>query len=259
MSNKTEYVVKKTTEYDIFNIINANRNINPRHVKTLKGSFREHGVLMNPILVNDKMQVVDGQHRLTALKQLELPVYYLIIGDYGIKEVQALNLNQKNWSKKDYAVSFSEMGYEHYTTLLEFHKEYDEFGFTSCIKLLQNSTTVKDVGRKNSNLKRNTTEETNPSQVFEEGTWEVSDYDIAEEWVEYLRNIDEYYSGYNRSVFVSTMIGLFKKPQFDRDEFMRKLSYQGNALNDCTSISDYLLLIEEIYNFKKRNKVNLRY
>ena len=33
--------------------------------------------LVSPILVNEKMEVIDGQHRLQAQKELNLPTYYI--------------------------------------------------------------------------------------------------------------------------------------------------------------------------------------
>ncbi|HSH51412.1 MAG TPA: ParB/RepB/Spo0J family partition protein [Bacteroidales bacterium] len=258
MIETTKYVVRKTDEYDLFKLMDANRSIDPSHVKTLKNSINEHGVLINPILVNNKMQVVDGQNRLEACRQVGEPIYYLIVDDYGIKEVQALNLNQKNWTQQDYAESFASMGYEHYENLLKFYNDYDEFNLSSCVKLLQNSTAARNIAQKRARTS-DSDEYYNFKQVFEEGTWQIRDYSKAELWADYLRKIGEYYSGYNRSSFVNTMIGLFNKKQFDVDEFLRKLSYQSNSLNDCTRVGDYLLLIEEIYNFKKRDKVNLRF
>lgn len=258
MNKDTAFIVKMTDDYDRFSFMDANRNIDPRHVKTLKDSMKEHGVLLNPILVNSKMQVVDGQNRMQACKELEEPIYYLVVGDYGIKEVQALNLNQKNWTQRDYAESFASMGYEHYKNLLRFCRENDDFGFTSCIKLLQNSTASRTISQKRA---RTTSSGSymDQKQVFEEGTWEITDYGKAEEWADYIREIGQYYTGYSRSTFVSAIISLLNKPQFDKDEFLRKLSYQSNALNDCSNVGQYTELIEEIYNFKKRDKVNLRF
>lgn len=258
MNKQTGYIVQVTDDYDMFELMDANRSIDPSHVKTLKSSIKEHGILINPMLVNNKMQVVDGQNRLEACRQLGEPIYYLIVGDYGIKEVQALNLSQKNWTQKDYAESFASMGYEHYKNLLRFHKEYDEFNLSSCVKLLQNSTAARNIAQKRART-TDDGEYYNFKQVFEEGTWQIKDYSKAEMWVNYLRKIGQYYSGYNRASFVSSMIGLFNKPQFDVDEFIRKLSYQSNALNDCSNVGQYIELIEEIYNFKKRDKVNLRF
>lgn len=259
MNKQTSFIVQKTDEYDIFNTLHSNRAIDPVNVKRLEESMEANGVLINPILVNARWEVIDGQHRLQACKNLNKHIYYLIVGDYGIGEVQALNLNQKNWGQADYAKSFASMGYEHYQNLLDFQAKYDEFSLGSCIKLLQNSTSSKTIQRKRLEGDRNISGESRQKQVFEEGTWEIDDYDLAVEWATYLRRLEKYYDGYNRAGFVATMIGLFRKEQFDKDEFLRKLNYQSNSLGDCSNVGDYLMLIEDIYNYKKRDKVSLRY
>ena len=55
------------------------------------------------------------------------------------------------------------------------------------------------------------------------------------------------------------MIGLFKNENFDYSEFMHKIRLQPKALVDCTNVEQQRLSIEEIYNYKSRNKINLRY
>jgi hypothetical protein len=55
------------------------------------------------------------------------------------------------------------------------------------------------------------------------------------------------------------MMQLLQKPQFEFIEFLQKLKIQPLALQDCTDINQYILLIEEIYNYKRRDKVNLRF
>jgi hypothetical protein len=71
--------------------------------------------------------------------------------------------------------------------------------------------------------------------------------------------VKPYYNGYNRSTFVQALLGMFRIDEFDFTQFIKKLSIQGGKLIDCTSVTQYRLLIEEIYNYKSRDKVNLRY
>ena len=97
------------------------------------------------------------------------------------------------------------------------------------------------------------------SEVFVDGTWVGKNFELANEWAEKLRLIKPYYSGYNKSIFVGTMITLFSNPIFDYSEFMHKIRIQRKALVDCANREQQRLLIEEIYNYKSRNKVNLRY
>ena len=52
---------------------------------------------------------------------------------------------------------------------------------------------------------------------------------------------------------------LLEKEQFSFDEFIKKLKIQSTKLVDCINQDQYTMLIEDIYNFKRKEKVNLRY
>ena len=69
----------------------------------------------------------------------------------------------------------------------------------------------------------------------------------------------EFYTGWKRRSFVYAIIRLLSNQNFDIDYFINKLKAQPNALSDCTTVTNYIILIEEIYNYRNRNKVNLRY
>ena len=248
--------VYRTNDLSIFKIIEGNRVPNPQHIKRLKSSILINGMLCNPILVNEKMEVIDGQHRLLASKESNSFIYYIILQGYSLSQVHTLNLNQKNWTKKDFMEGYADMGIESYIKLKEFVKNNPDFTFADCISLCSN-TVGSNVGpdnrlRKNGELK-------NRSEVFVEGTWKGKDFELAKEWADKIKLIKPYYTGYNRSTFVGVMIGLFKNPLFDYSEFMHKVRLQPKSLIDCANSSQQRLLIEEIYNFKSRNKVNLRY
>ncbi|XCY65795.1 ParB N-terminal domain-containing protein [Streptococcus iniae] len=74
-NNGTEInTVYKTTNYDMFNFSKFNRNVflTPEMLKQAELGF------VSPIIVNENLTVIDGQHRLTACQQLGLPVEYII-------------------------------------------------------------------------------------------------------------------------------------------------------------------------------------
>ena len=60
-----------TSDLTKFKQITGNRPHNPQHVKRLTSSIKRYGVLQNPIIVNENMVVVDGQHRLWAFDPSE--------------------------------------------------------------------------------------------------------------------------------------------------------------------------------------------
>lgn len=244
--------VYKTSDLSIFKPIDGNRVPNLQHIKRLTDSIKKYGMKCNPIIVNEKMEVIDGQHRLLAAKEANSFVYYIIINGYSLSEVHTLNLNQKNWTRKDYMEGYASMGVESYIKLKKFYEKNDDYSFADCIALCQNTSA-------SNNRTLNHKYYSGASQIFEEGTWETADIDLAQDWADKIRMVSPYYLGYARTTFVGTMITLFKNPIFDFNEFMHKLRLQPTALVDCANREQYRALIEDIYNFRSRNKVSLKY
>jgi hypothetical protein len=248
--------VYKTNDLSIFKQIGGNRVANPQHIKRLKASINENGMLCNPILVNEKMEVIDGQHRLLASQEANSFIYYIILNGYSLRQVHTLNLNQKNWNKKDFMDGYAEMGLESYIKLQKFIEVNTDFTFMDCIAMCSNLSVAGGI-----NFSKITTkgEVGKQKEVFVEGTWVGKDFILAQEWAEKLRLIKPYYNGYNKTTFVGTMLGLFSNAIFDYSEFMHKVRLQPKALVDCANREQQRLLIEEIYNYRSRNKINLRY
>lgn len=85
-----------TKDYDKFILLDLNR---PIHNGAVLNSIEEFNMLPEkPILVTKNMEVLDGQHRLSAAKQLGLEIYYTIARD-EVSERHLGKLNtQVNWN-----------------------------------------------------------------------------------------------------------------------------------------------------------------
>ena len=72
--------IKVTTNYDLFSFMPGNRDIAKKNmlVKSIeKIDLTEY----KPIIVNENYVIIDGQHRFMACKELEKPIYYIILHD----------------------------------------------------------------------------------------------------------------------------------------------------------------------------------
>ena len=67
MTNK----ILVTKDYHKFSFLKGNRAINIRHLNNLITSIKEKDLKM-PIIVNEELGVLDGQHRLKAYQTLNL-------------------------------------------------------------------------------------------------------------------------------------------------------------------------------------------
>ena len=89
-----------TTNYSQFKIAKENREI--RGQKILNSIRIKNLLPEKPILVTPEMQVLDGQHRLWAAQQLQLPIYYTISREeIGLQDLARLNI-QRPWGMTDY-------------------------------------------------------------------------------------------------------------------------------------------------------------
>jgi len=248
-TNKEVNKVYQTNDLSTFKTLPGNRVPNLQHINRLIYSIKKYGMKCNPILVNERLEVIDGQHRLEAAKSAGTYVYYIIVPGYHLAEVHTLNLNQKNWAKTDYMEGYANMGIEPYVKLREFTLKNDDFSFSNCLALCSN---VVMPGNEYLCLDRSLT------HVFEEGTWIGKDFNLAQDWANKIRMIGTYYDGYNRTTFIRAFISLLLNDKFDFSEFMHKLRLQPSALVDCVNADQYRTVIEDIYNWRSRNKVNLR-
>lgn len=252
MTNKSSQVqtevnkVYKTFDLSVFKMIEGNRVPNLNHVKRLSDSIRVYGMKCNPILVNENMEVIDGQHRLIAAKETGSFVYYIIVKGYKLEDVHTLNLNQKNWTKSDFMDGYANLGIQDYIMVKSFTLKNPDFGLSDCIALCSNNSVNGGSTR-------------GGQKPFEDGYWKCKDLSIAQDWANKIRMIKPYYDGYNRTSFVGTMLTLLKHELFDFNEFMHKLRIQPIALVHCANRDQYKTLIEDIYNYKSRNKISLRY
>ena len=192
------------------------------------------------IFVNEKNEVIDGQHRLQACKELKLPVNYIVLNGYGLKEVQKLNANTKQWSANDYMNGYCDLGYKNYIIYRDYKNKYG-FGHNETQALLSGKFTRA----KHAN--------------FNDGGFKILDLKKSIYNAELIIKIAPFYKNYRRRSFVYSMLHLLEKQDFNYCEFLNKLKIQPTKLVDCVNQEQYTMLIEEIYNYKRREKDNLRY
>ncbi|MGT2716587.1 ParB N-terminal domain-containing protein [Streptococcus respiraculi] len=78
-----------------------------------------------PILVNSKLQVIDGQHRLYYLKKHRKPVRYIVDPTADFRTVISMNTSAVNWSLRDYVESYSLEGDPEFIKLAKFLETND--------------------------------------------------------------------------------------------------------------------------------------
>ena len=177
LGQKTNYddykAVKVLLEKNLtkFSLLDDNRDIDKKHVAMLAISIRRYGQLM-PIVVNENLQVIEGQHRLKGCLELGIPVAYIISKKTSSKDVAIMNNSQKGWKNKDYLKHFSHYNHSNnstYKRVANFFKSYP-LPFSIGILLLSG-----DIER---SLETGNTR--GPMPKFRDGSFKIIDMENAE-------------------------------------------------------------------------------
>ena len=134
-------IIYCTSNYDLFKHLEGNRDVkNPRKNKIVN-SIKERGYLNNPIIVNENMEIIDGQGRLEALKELNLPVRYVFAEGAGIEDCILLNVNKANWSTADYVNCYSDIGDENYKNFKLLKAQFPKLSYEELFGVVANKIT----------------------------------------------------------------------------------------------------------------------
>lgn len=226
--------VFETKDYSIFKSLPGNRPLQTQHLNRLKASF-EIKDLRVPIVVNEKFEVIDGQHRFEVCKRLGFSILYLVRKGFRLKEIHILNTARKNWGWKEFMNSYADLGMEEYIKFREFMKKYG-IGFRESLAML-----LGIVQAGNFHM-----------IAYANGDFKIKNLEKAEESAEKILMVKDLYFGWKRRNFVVAMLQLFQCPKYNHTEFLTKLKRQREKLFDVGSIDAYLKLIDEIYNHGRR-------
>lgn len=247
--------ILKSFDYAIFKAIKGNRAVNELHVLRLIKSFKTK-YLVSPILVNSKLEVVDGAHRLEACKRLGLPVYYVVVPYNGLEDIHLLNTYNLNWKVSDYLDAYCALGKPEYLKVREFRNQYPDFSIKSAMVILTQLVRGREEGfLVHGNVKK----ADHTGKSFESGTFKVRDLAASYNIAAMLSDFKQFYNGYSRSIFVGTMLQLFKSDKYNHEEMIAKLHLQPTALTNCVNAIQYREVLEDIYNYKRREKVSFKF
>lgn len=228
--------IQETKDYKIFKSITSNREVDDKHVRKLMASIEDKNLLhLNPILVNEAMQVVDGQHRLEAAMLLKLLIYYVIDNNIGKSDISLLNKTKKNWGLMDYINYYTIEKRPGYDALSAMISKYPECPVNIMLKLIA-------LDGKNSEWK--------------EGYVDIMRKDEAEQILGYAKWFSNYLKFAMQGKFLIALQILVRSGQYDHDKMMMRVEEQPRSLVACITITQYVEMLEEIYNYRSsKNRV----
>jgi hypothetical protein len=230
--------VYKTTDYSIFKYIDSNRVVNKHHVQELILSMERYPDLIpkNPILVNENMEIIDGQHRLQAASTLHSPIYFTIANNTTVETAQLMNRLQRSWQLMDFARSYAKNNDnpERAKVYKSFIALSEEFGTptTTLIQFCEQATRH------------------NATAAFREGNLKLVDIDTTRMWLgmaqEVEEKVDPLILRHSRSNFLGALFIIFRNSKYDHERMLRKLD-EKHLTHQVTRM-DYIRAFEASYN-----------
>ena len=223
--------VMKTNDYSLFKIMGGNRRTNPTNLNQIIESMTEKQLII-PITVNEKFEIIDGQHRFKACEYLKLPVYYIMENGYSIDDVIRANVNGgRRWYDADYLHRYCELKEEKYLKIAEITNDFD-ISINDFLKILS-VVQEKNIPQ----LKR----EFRTGAVSLDGLDSVVLFFMALESFHEFRN-------YKQSHFITAFSRLFFKEGYDHSQMERKIKQFLPNITRQRSVDDYLsILCNKVY------------
>ena len=147
--------IYKTDNYGMFKRLEGNRAVSELRKKRLNDSFDKVGQIPAPIVVNDKMEIIDGQGRFEVSRERNLPIYFTVIKGIGDRECICMNTGTMNWSMRDYVDFYAEKGLKDYITLKELDDKYTNIPLSAIIPMAR-GVSANTQGYHNENVKEGT-------------------------------------------------------------------------------------------------------
>lgn len=243
-------IVFVTKNYGQFSKLKGNRPTAASRVNKIIRSIQNVGYITNPIIVNEKFEIIDGQGRLEAMKKLNLPVEYIVEKGAGINECVAMNINQTNWTTLDYVKSYAEQGNKDYQVLMKFYEDYKPFVIMDALIVILGK-------RKNID---NTT-----GKLAKNGTFKIKEsLDEARRIADYLYSFKDFKimepGGKRKAVtgiraFFSSLIFCAREPQIDENRLRDNLFKYVIEFPAFSGPATCLQALETVYN-KRLNEKN---
>ena len=223
--------IRKTNKYNMFKNILGNRDLRGTNYNKLIKSMQEKQLII-PILCNGKLEIIDGQHRYEACKELGYPLYYYVVDGYEIDDVKRANLVSCNWVVDDYLKLNIEIGKKDY---IEFKKIKDEFGISTS-QLLDIFAKFQDTSLKETRM------------IFEDGSFQL---EALDEVLNFLNNLNDFNSfrEYTSFSFIKAFLKISSLAEYSHKTMKKRLERQPYKLEKRASYKDYIELLVDIYNY----------
>lgn len=193
----------------------------------------------SPIIVNEDMEIIDGQHRFMVSKSLGENVFYVILKEADLSIVPAINSNTTKWKASDFMGSFLDLKKQPYIELQEFCDRFPRVSLQTALKLFHTGTVSGH----------------NALEAFCGGDLSSEYKDTAYELAQQLNTLSPYMSNAFSSRMFTVIKLLRHNGKYDHELMLRKLAESGKRIDELSTVKGIIINMEAIINHKAHTRI----
>jgi len=264
-TNTKRHQVIETRDYSMFKHITGNRDLVESNIQAIANQILHRGQ-QQPIIINERNEIIDGQHRLEACKRLRIAVKYIKQHGANLEDVISTNIVGKKWTATDYINRFAAEGNEDYIKLQKFINTANDFGFAPsvAVRIAQGTHTVRHyvmcedgVVRDQSTVNKKNNDHKNLYSVGNAvfiGKFVMNDEQGAYTRLQQIYAFNEW-PFYKKSGFVLAIMQCMRITEMDFDRLILSARKYPRKWHNEASTDNFVQMFEEVYNWRRQNKM----
>ena len=230
-----------TTEYGELKFLKGNRDINASKVEKIIKDVKSGIDLFKyaPIIVNENMEIIDGQHRFAAARALKVNVYYVIMqADLSI--VPSINSKGSRWRTVDFLNSYVDLKKENYVDLQNFIKTYERISLPIAIRLFHTGKSESDK---------------DSMDAFQDGELSNKFRGEAHKYSTILCDFIPFTDNPFSQRMFQTIMQIHGNGKYNHELMIKKLNDSSRRIEDLKSAKTIIQNMESIINYKSKTRI----
>jgi hypothetical protein len=223
--------VYETTDYDKFKILKENREITEKALGKIRRSVEKDGWRNYSITVNEKYEIIEGQHTYTYAKLNKLPLRYTIQEGLTEKDCQIMNSARTSWSQRDYIRYHAQQGSQDFIYIQDILNKYKNIPISAIFMVM-----YKD----------------SPNQEIKDGSLKCDEKKYRESIIklDYVARIIPYCNiiGGRKVVFLNSLMFVYGMKGVDKDRLFNVIKKNCHSITPAVNTEMALSELERVYN-----------
>jgi hypothetical protein len=240
--------VFQTEEYSQFTLIKGNRPLNQKKIAKIIAEIESGNDMLKyyPIqarVVENKLKILDGQHRYFISQKLKRPVHFILVTEEkSMQDIAKVNSNVEKWKAQDFINCYINADNNNYQVIKDF---LDEFGFSLGVTLMllnkgfpgTATGAIEDLTEK-----------------FQNGIYEATCQDEATEFANKVKLFNSFNNWRSRA-FVLALYKIISANKIALPDLVAAYNKNKDMLKEHVHFKEYIVNLEQIMNVGKHNRI----